>query len=283
MTDPTYYIPLAKAAEAAGYDAMTIPDSIAYPFESDSKYPYTADGSREFLDGKAFVEPFVMAGALCAVTTTLKFNFFVLKLPIRPPALVAKQAGSLAALFDNRLGLGVGTSPWPEDYELMGVPFAKRGKRMDECIAIIKGLTTGEYFEFHGEFYDIPKTKMSPAPTEPIPILIGGHADVALRRAARNDGWMHGGGDLGDPEALDRFINRLKQLREEEGRDGPFEIHAMSLDAYKPDGIRRLEDRGVTDIMVGFRIPYLFGPAPEPLENKIRGMEKYGEKVISKL
>ena len=105
-----------------------------------------------------------------------------------------------------------------------------------------QGPDTGEYFEFHGEFYDIPKTKMSPAPTEPIPILIGGHADVASRRADRNDGWMHGGGDLGDSEWSDRFINRLKKLREEEGRTGPFEIHAMSLDAYKPDGIRRLED-----------------------------------------
>src|ERR1700704_2463221 len=209
MTDPTYYIPLARAVEAAGYHAMTIPDSVAYPYESDSTYPYTSDGSREFLDGKAFIEAFVMAGALCAVTTTLKFNFFVLKLPIRPPALVAKQAGSVNALFDNRLGLGVGTSPWPEDYELMGVPFAKRGKRMDECIEIIKGLTTGDYFEFHGEFYDIPKTKMTPEPTQPIPILIGGHADAALRRAARADGWMHGGGD---PEELDRLIGRVNQL-----------------------------------------------------------------------
>ena len=144
MTDPTYYIRLAKAAEAAGYHAMTTPDSIAYPFESDSKYPYTPDGNREFLDGKSFIEAFVLASALCAVTTTLKFNFFVLKLPIRPPALVAKQVGSLNAMFDNRLGLGVGTSPWPEDYELLGVPFAKRGKRMDECIDIIRGLTTGE-------------------------------------------------------------------------------------------------------------------------------------------
>jgi alkanesulfonate monooxygenase SsuD/methylene tetrahydromethanopterin reductase-like flavin-dependent oxidoreductase (luciferase family) len=283
MTDPKYYIPLAQAAEAAGFHAMTIADSVAYPYESDSTYPYTDDGGREFLDGKEIIEAFILASALCAATKTLKFNMFVLKLPIRPPALVAKQAGSLAALFDNRLGLGVGTSPWFEDYELMGVPFARRGKRMDECIEIIKGLTTGEYFEFHGEFYDIPKAKMTPAPTKPIPILVGGHADVALRRAARNDGWMHGGGDLGDPEALDRFINRLKQLREEEGRTGPFEIHAMSLDAYKPDGIKRLEDRGVTDIMVGFRIPYIVGPDTEPLENKIRAIEKYGEKVISKL
>ena len=201
MTDPTFYIPLAQAAEAAGYHAMTIPDSVAYPFESDSKYPYTPDGNREFLDGKAFIETFVLTAALGAVTKNLQFNFFVLKLPIRPPALVAKQAGSLAALIGNRVGLGVGTSPWPEDYELMGVPFAKRGKRMDECIEIIRGLTSGDYFEFHGEFYDIPKTKMTPAPTEPIPILIGGHADAALRRAARNDGWMHGGGTGGSRRA----------------------------------------------------------------------------------
>ena len=280
MTDPTYYIPLAKAAEAAGYHAMTIPDSVAYPFESDSKYPYTPDGSREFLDGKSFIEAFVMAGALCAATTTLKFNFFVLKLPIRPPALVAKQAGSVAALFDNRLGLGVGTSPWPEDYELMGVPFAKRGKRMDECIEIIKGLTSGEYFEFHGEFYDIPKTKMTPAPTKPIPLLVGGHAEAALRRAARCDGWMHGGGP---PEELDRLIKRLNHIREEEGRTGPFEIHVISVDAFTLDGIKRLEDKGVTDVIVGFRIPYIMGQDTEGLDAKIRHLESFAEKVIAKL
>jgi alkanesulfonate monooxygenase SsuD/methylene tetrahydromethanopterin reductase-like flavin-dependent oxidoreductase (luciferase family) len=279
MTNPAYYLPLAKAAEAAGYHSMTIADSIAYPFESDATYPYTPDGSREFLDGKAFIEAFVLAGALCAVTTTLRFNFFVLKLPIRPPALVAKQAGSLAALFDNRLGLGVGTSPWPEDYEIMGVPFAKRGKRMDECIEIIRGLTTGEYFEFHGEFYDIPKTKMTPAPTKPIPILVGGHAEAALKRAARCDGWMHGGGD---PEELDRLIKRLKQIRDELGQTGPFEIHVISVDAFTLDGIKRLEDKGVTDVIVGFRIPYIQGPDTEPLDTKIRNLERFAEHVIAK-
>jgi alkanesulfonate monooxygenase SsuD/methylene tetrahydromethanopterin reductase-like flavin-dependent oxidoreductase (luciferase family) len=281
MTDPTFYVPLAKAAEAAGYDAMTIPDSIAYPFESDSKYPYTPDGNREFLDGKAFIEAFVLAGALSAVTTSLRFNFFVLKLPIRAPALVAKQAGSVAALFGNRLGLGVGTSPWPEDYELMGVPFAKRGKRMDECIEIIRGLTSGDYFEFHGEFYDIPKTKMTPAPTEPIPILIGGHADAALRRAVRCDGWMHGGG--GDSEELDRLLKRLKQFRDDEGMTGPFEIHVISADAFSVDGVKRLEDKGVTDVIVGFRLPYIMGPDTEPLDKKFRHLEKFAEKVIAKV
>ncbi|MEV3902529.1 TIGR03619 family F420-dependent LLM class oxidoreductase [Mycobacterium sp. NPDC050551] len=280
MTDPTFYIPLAKAADEAGYHAMTIPDSIAYPYESDSTYPYTPDGDRTFLDGKAFIESFALIGALSAVTTRLHFNIFVLKLPIRPPALVAKQAGSLAALFGNRLGLGVGTSPWKEDYEIMGVPFARRGKRMDECIDVIRGLTTGEYFEYHGEFYDIPKTKMTPAPSEPIPILIGGHAEAALKRAARNDGWMHGGGD---PEELDGLITRIQQLREEEGRDGPFQIHVISIDGFSADGVKRLEDKGVTDVIVGFRIPYIKGPDTEPLDAKIRNLEWFAENVIAKL
>lgn len=281
LTDPQFYIPLAKAAEAAGYHSMTIADSLAYPFESDSKYPYTPDGSREFLDGKEIVETFVLTAALSAVTTTLRFNFFVLKLPVRHPALTAKQAGSLAVLNGNRLGLGVGTSPWPEDYELMGIPFAKRGKRIDECIEIVQGLTTGDYFEFHGEFYDIPKTKMSPAPTQPIPILVGGHADAALRRAARLDGWMHGGGS--DPDELDRLIARVKQFRDEAGQTGPFEIHVISADAYTVDGIKRLEDKGVTDVIVGFRWPYVEGPDPEPLQTKIKNLEKYAEKVMSKV
>ncbi len=280
MTDPRFYIPLAKAAEAARYDAMTIADSIAYPFASDSRYPYTSDGSREFLDGKAFIEAFVLAGALSAVTTSLRFNFFVLKLPIRPPALVAKQAGSLAALFGNRLGLGVGTSPWTEDYELMGVPFAKRGKRMDECIEIIRGLTTGEYFEFHGEFYDIPKTKMTPAPSEPIPILIGGHADAALRRAARCDGWMHGGGDVAE---LDRLLLRLKRFRDEQCKAGLFEIHVISADGFTVDGVKRLEDKGVTDVIVGFRVPYIIGPDTQPLDEKLRRLDRFAEQVIAKV
>jgi alkanesulfonate monooxygenase SsuD/methylene tetrahydromethanopterin reductase-like flavin-dependent oxidoreductase (luciferase family) len=193
---------------------------------------------------------------------------------------VAKQIGSLAALIGNRVGFGVGTSPWPEDYELLGVPFAKRGRRMDECIEIIQGLTSGDYFEFHGEFYDIPKTKMTPAPTKPIPILIGGHADAALRRAARLDGWMHGGGD---PEELDRLIARLKQLREEEGKDGPFEIHVISVDGFTVDGVKRLEDKGVTDAIVGFRIPYIMGTDTEPLDNKIRNLEMFAENVIAKV
>lgn len=143
-----------------------------------------------------------------------------------------------------------------------------------------QGLTSGEYFEYHGEFYDIPKTKMTPAPSKPVPILIGGHADAALRRAARNDGWMHGGGD---PEELDALLKKLNQFRAEHDRKDPYEVHVISIDAYTADGIKRLEDKGVTDVIVGFRIPYVMGQDTEPLDAKIRNLEMFAENVIAKV
>ena len=282
MTDSSYYLPLARAAEEAGYSSITVADSIAYPKESDSVYPYTADGSRTFLEDKEFIETFVLCAAMGAVTTTLRFTPFVLKLPVRPPVLVAKQAASVAALTNNRLALGVGISPWPEDFQIMGVPFARRGKRMDECMEIVRGLTGGGYFEFHGEFYDIPAIKICPTPSAPIPLLVGGHADAALRRAVlRGDGWMHGGGP---PEELDALLTKIDAIRRAEGvAERPFEIHVISLDAYGVDGIKRLEDRGVTDVIVGFRVPYQVGPDTEPLAKKIEHLNRYAESVIVKV
>ena len=199
MTDPSYYAPLARAAEEAGYHSMVIPDSICYPLHAESTYPYNPDGTREFLEGKPFVEPFSLIPALGAVTSRIRFTTFVVKVPIRNPVLLAKQATSTAVLTGNRLGLGVGTSPWREDYDVLGVDWAGRGQRLDESIAILRGLAAGGYFEYHGKIFDLPSVQIAPVPTEPIPVLIGGHSDAALRRAARlGDGWMHGGGDPAD-------------------------------------------------------------------------------------
>src|SRR5690242_17312837 len=112
LCDPTHYVPLARAAEEAGFDSFVVPDSVCYPEVSDSTYPYTPDGNREFLDGKPFIEPFSLIPALGAVTSRLRFTTFVVKLPIRHPVLVAKQATSVAVMSNNRFGFGIGTSPW---------------------------------------------------------------------------------------------------------------------------------------------------------------------------
>ena len=282
MTRAEYYAPLAQAAERAGYTSMTVADSLIYPRESDATYPYTDTGDREFLEDKEFIETMVLVTHLAAVTSTLRFTPFVLKLPVRPPVLVAKQASSIAFLSGNRLGLGIGLSPWPEDFDALGVPWARRGKRMDECIDILRGLTTGEFFSYDGEFFSLPAMKQTPAPTQPIPLLVGGHSEAALRRAVlKGDGWMHAGGD-GDE--LDRLLARLAEIRKAEGvQDEPFEVHAISYDAYSPDGVKRLEDKGITDCIVGFRVPYIKGPDTEPLEKKIEHLERFAEDVIAKV
>jgi probable F420-dependent oxidoreductase len=282
MTDPSFYAPLARAAEEAGYDSMVVPDSICYPLHASGRYPYSPDGGREFLEDKPFIEPFSLIPALGAVTTHLRFVTFVVKLPVRNPVLVAKQATSTAVLTGNRLVLGVGTSPWREDYEVLGVPWADRGRRMDEELAIIRGLSAGGYFEYHGEVFDLPPVKIAPVPAEPIPILIGGHSGAALHRAARvGDGWLHGGGD---PADLPGLLARLAGLRQAEGAAGrPFEVHVISMDAYSVDGVRRLEDQGVTDAIVGFRWPYQTGPDREPLTGKIAGLRRYADDVIAKV
>ena len=106
MTDPSFYAPLARAAEQAGFDSMMVPDSICYPEHADSRYPFNPDGSREFLEDKPFLEPFSLIPALGAVTSTIRFITFVVKLPVRHPLLLAKQVTSTAARRSA-------TSAWP--------------------------------------------------------------------------------------------------------------------------------------------------------------------------
>jgi len=282
MIEPSFYLPLARAVEDAGYDTMVVPDSICYPAESESVYPFNEDGSREFLEDKPFIEPFTLIPAMGAVTERLRFLTFVLKLPVRHPILVAKQATSTAVMTGNRLLLGVGTSPWREDYEVVGVPFARRGARMDEAVDIVRRLSAGGYVEHHGEAYDFPALKIAPVPSEPLPILIGGHGEAALRRAARvGDGWLHGGGAHDD---LGAMLERLETLRAEYGRSAaPFETHVISLDGFSIEGARRLEDLGVTDAIVGFRLPYVAGPDTESLEAKIDALRRFADSVIAPL
>jgi probable F420-dependent oxidoreductase len=280
MCDPSHFVPLAKAAEEHGWTSFVVPDSICYPEESDSKYPYTPDGDRHFLEDRPFIEPFSLIPAMGAVTERLRFTTFVVKLPIRHPVLVAKSVTSVAVLTNNRLGFGVGLSPWPEDFQVTGTEWKSRGKRMDEMIEIVRGLTGGGFYEFHGKFYDIPSIKMCPVPTQPVPILIGGHSEPALRRAARlSDGWMHAGGDQ---QALEGYLQRLNDLRKEYGREREaFEVHAISLDAYNVDGVRRLEDLGVTDVIVGFRNVY--EGEDMPLQRKLDSVRYYADGVIAKV
>ena len=138
-------------------------------------------------------------------------------------------------------------------------------------------MTAGGFYAFHGAHYRIDDIKLCPVPTKPIPILIGGHSEPALRRAARiGDGWMHAGSDN-----LDAMLTRLAALRREYGRERqPFETHAISFDAYTLDGVRGLEDLGVTDVIVGFRNMYERDTVA--LDDKLDALRRYADDVIAK-
>jgi probable F420-dependent oxidoreductase len=279
MPDPAYYLPLARAAEAAGWDTISVPDSICYPKESSSKYPYSDTGGRDFLANKDFIEPFTLVPAMAAVTERIEFLVAVLKLPVRHPVLAAKQAASVAVMSGNRFKLGVGTSPWPDDYEVCDVPWAGRGRRLDESIAIVRGLTSGGYFEFHGAVYDVPAVKLMPTPTRPLPILVGGHADVALRRAAAVDGWVSASAD---EQQLVAAIATLRRYRREAGReDEPFEIHVRAASAATADGVRRLAELGVTDVGMRFQDTASVRPDDLPLATRLDAVRRYADDVIA--
>jgi probable F420-dependent oxidoreductase len=281
MADPTFYVPLARAAEDAGYDSVSVPDSICYPREASSRYPYNADGTREFLENKPFIEPLIAVAAMGAATSTIQFHTSVLKLPIRHPVIFAKEVSSVAVVVDGRFNLGVGTSPWREDYDVVGLSWEGRGDRFDECVGIVRGLCAGGYFGFEGRFYQFDPVKLNPVPDREVPILIGGHGDANLRRAARlGDGWISAGSTT---ERLRETLARLSALRAEYGRENlPFEIHATTEDSFTPDGVRRLEEMGVTHTSGGFGRfnPYGIEADPESLQEKIDNLRRYSDEVM---
>jgi len=272
------YPEIARAAETTGWTSLAIPDSLFYPEVTASDYPYmSTEAVREALDGVPVLDPVVAMAMMVGITSTLRFYPAVLKVPVRQPLVLAKALSSLAVISGNRIALGAGLSPWQEDFTYNGIAFEERGARMDDCIAIIRGALSGDYFEFHSQYYDIGRMKLSPVPTAALPILVGGHAVPALRRAARSgDGWISANSDY---DSLRQMIGKLNELRREFGTDTrpDFEIHAMDVQARTLDDFRRLAQLGVTDICVTPWNPY--DPKLD-LARKLAGIEKFAEAII---
>ncbi len=279
LNDIAHMVTVAVAAEEAGFDSFTIGDSLFYPKESDSKYLYNETGDRTFLEHIAFLEPVVAIAAMAQATKKLRFYPGVAKLPCRHPIIMAKQYSSLAALSDNRVSLGVGISPWKEDLTYLGLDWDSRGRLMDECILVLKGLFKGGYFGFEGEFFKFGEIKMNPVPTKLLPILVGGESAPALRRAAKlGDGWMSAGGNVEHNKAL---VDKIQVYRKEFGTaDKPFEIHAGVFDITDTDAMKRMVENGVTHI---FTAPWdVYNPRLS-LQEKLDAVKKFGDTVIAKM
>lgn len=127
-----------------------------------------------------------------AATTRLAAAVGVYLLPLRHPIPVARQLAGLAQRFPGRLTFGVGVGGEDRtEVEVCGVDPATRGRRCDESLDVLRAALTGEPFDHHGEFYELNQARITPEPTVPIPIQVGGRDERALRRAGqRGDGWL---------------------------------------------------------------------------------------------
>lgn len=271
--------PIAVAADEAGYDMLAFSDHVVHPETIDAPYPYTEDGERRWEAFTDWPDPWVTIGYLAGQTKRIRFTTNVFVLAMRNPFIAAKMIGTAAVLSNDRITLTLGVGWSDTEFRLLGQEFKRRGRRTDEMIEILRTVWTGEMVEHHGEFYDFDRLEMNPAPKERIPIWVGGFSDPALRRAARQDGWLS---DLQTTEHIAECIGKVRQFRAEQGReDARLEVMATASDAYDVDGYRRLEDLGVTHIMT---MPWmLYGGPTEDVDQKVEGLKRFAEDVIHKM
>ena len=263
-------IEIAKAADDLGYDGLGIPDHVVNLETLATPYPYTDDGERRWQPFTDWPDPWVLVGALAQATERLKFLTTVYIPAMRDPYSAAKAIGTAAYLADGRVELGIGVGWCEEEFTLMGQQFAKRGKRTDEMIELMRALWQPGWTEFEGEFYQTPRLEMTPTPP-PIPIYSGGLSDIALRRAAGLDGW------IGDLITLDQAIERVEKvrvLRAEKGlgMDG-YTVVTPLADAFTAEHYERAAAAGIDGIIT---MPWVFYCAPDAsVSDKIDGMRRF--------
>lgn len=278
FADTEDFCVLAQTAEEAGFAAVSLSDHLIYPQKLSVPYPYTEDGVPGFTDADPFPDPWISFAAMAVVTSTIKFYTSVFVLPARNPFHMAKILATLSLISNERVGLGAGVGWMLDEFKVSGEQFEHRGPRTDEMIEVMRKLWTGEQVEHHGRFYDFPLTRQSPAPREQIPVYTGGYSDLALKRAARHDGWISDLHMLGDMEVL---LQKIDAYRKEYGRENePHEKLCFAcLDVDGPGDYRRMEDMGAD---MATTMPWVrYGvDLNGPLQDRLDGIRRFGGKSV---
>ena len=270
-------VEVARIAEELGFDGVLTADHALFPRELKTRYPYSADGKAPLDGDTPYPDVWAITAAMAAATSRLKFTCGVYVLPLRHPVEVAKATATLAILSGGRFLLGAGAGWMKEEFDALGVDFASRGRRLDECIAVLRKLWAGGFAEHRGEFFDFDAIQLSPKPPGAVPILLGGAAPRALRRAAAcADGWIGSGNH---PDEVPAVLAELARLRREAGR-GELDFYTLvGLSApADTDTLKRLGDAGMS-ATVSYPFRYTLGERSS-LADKRRVMEQYAENVM---
>ena len=284
--DTAHLTGLARAAEEHGYEGIAIPDHLFHPVELSAPYPYTPDGSRYWTKDTHWPEPWVAIAAMAAVTTRLHFTTNIYVAPARDLLTVANQLATAACLSQNgsdghhRVALGVGPGWCEDEFAATGQPFEKRGARLDEMLVALRQLWTGEVVSVEGPNYKLPPASITPTPKDPIPVYVGGVSDIAIRRAARNDGWI---GIYHTMEEAKSILDRIRAAREKAGTlDKPFRAMLAVLAEPTPEVCAQLEEWGATDMLAApwmTNIHAMTAPGPS-LDEMVAALAGFAEHYL---
>jgi len=272
-------VELAQFCEQLGFYGVSYGDHLVTTKEQVDEYQYGKDGNIFWSPETHWPDLWVATAALAQATTTLNFLSTVFILPLREPVTVAKSLSTAAYLSNNRITLGLGVGWQKAEFEMVGQDFHTRGKRTDEMLEILPRLMSGEMTEYEGKYYSIPPVQMSPGLTAPLPIMVGGYSEAAMRRASRCDGWLAVSHEENEIYPL---LNNLNAVRKQEGSaNKPFEIWTGVKNPG--DGThQRLAEAGVT-MVNGTNFLSEDGKAVlSSIDDKKRRLEAFAEQFLVK-
>jgi probable F420-dependent oxidoreductase len=274
---PAKAIEFAQAAEAAGFESIWTVEHVVVPSNYTSTYPYSPTGKMPGPEESSIPDPLVWLAFVAAATTRIRLATGILILPQRNPVILAKELATLDHLSNGRLELGIGVGWLEEEFDAIGVPFADRGKRNDDYVAAMRALWTQDKATHHGDYVDFHDCIMRPRPVnQNIPVHIGGHTDIAAKRAGRlGDGFFPG---KGDHEELKRVFDLARRTAVENGRDpAAIEMTTGGNGIVGPKGldeIKALRELGTDRVIV---------PAFLFYRDTLDTIARYGDEVIAQI
>ena len=276
LAGPASLVQLAQHAEELGADGIWVSDHLVAPVDARSVYPYgPARGPTRLGIIEEFYEPLVTLAFLAGHTRTVRLGVSAYVMPYRNPVLTAKHVATLDALSGGRVVLAVGTGWLREEFVALDVPFAGRGGRTDDYLAVCRALWAGGIARYDGPAYRLPPVRTGPRPAQRPhpPIWIAGNSQAALTRAARaGDGWH--GIDLG-PAELAAHVGRLRAACESGGRD-PGSVRVTLRRRETAAALRRELDAyraaGLEDLVVGLPRGDDLGEAMRALDDVLRAL-----------
>ena len=244
--DAAKAVELAQAGEAAGFESLWTVEHTVVPAGYSSKYPY--DESGKMAGGRDDIplpDPLIWMAYIAAVTTRIKLATGILILPQHSPVVAAKQIATLDHMSGGRILLGIGVGWMREEFEAIGVPFEDRGRRTDEYVAAMRELWSADKPTFSGKYVSFKDTYCRPQPVnKAVPIIVGGHAEVAAKRAGRlGDGYFPPRGAAKD------LIDLARRTAKEHGRD-PAKLEITAGLPASLDEIPELARIGVNRLLV---------------------------------